>query len=201
MMRNHFIVAVLLGVSLVAFAEEPTRSPAALLGELKAECVQPTAPGKPVWTSYLSETERIRWRIMGDLGKQKDVALPMIREEKGKADGDYQQMLTVCLAALGDADAIADTTNLLLNAKAPAVRVCAAKALRDARDKKSIPALQAAMRDPHSREDGSCVTVGDGKCHPVRIVAGDALGTLGFTREQINGLEKDGAQQGGGHVR
>ena len=131
---------------------------------------------------------------MGDLGKQKELALSIVRAEKGRAEGEYQQMLTVCLAALGDAGGIAETTNLLLNAKAPAVRACAAKALRDAKDKKAIPALKMAMRDAYRREDGSCVKIGDGMCYPVRLVAGDALAALGFTREQINGTEKDLAQ-------
>ena len=194
MKHLRFMVAAVLGASFVALAEEPVKTPAELLHEMKAECAQPKSPDTPAWTSYLSETERIRWRIMGDIGKQKENALPMIRVEKDKSDGEYQQMLTVCLAGLGDADGIAATTNLLLNAKTPAVRICAAKALRDAKDKNAIPALKVAMRDPYSRDDGSCVKIGDGKCHPVRIVAGDALGTLGFTREQINGMEKEVAQ-------
>jgi len=158
-----------------------------LLVELKKECEHPTSPDKPEWLSYLSPTERIRWCILDELQKQKESALPIVMTEAKTAKGEYYQMLTIVMAVLGDSSSITTTADLLIKAKSPAVRVCAAKALRVVKDRSTISALKQAMHDPYHREDGSCVKVGDGMCYPVRIVAGDALAELGLTREQTDG--------------
>ena len=187
-------LATVLAMTAVPCRADDAKTPPGLLAELKQECEKPNSPDMPERMSYLSPTEHVRWRIMTELGKQKELALPVVRTERAKSEGEYQEMLAICLAAMGDADGITETTNLLLHAQAPAVRVCAAKALRDAKDRQAIPALKTALHDPYRRQDGGCVKIGDGMCHPVRVVAGDALGTLGLTRKQINDIEKEPAQ-------
>jgi len=195
MTHHRQIIAAVLIASVVSGAEQPNGPPAQLLAELEAECAQPKTPDKPVWTSYLSETERIRWRIMTALQEQKAIAIRAIQADYATAKGEYRDMLTVTLASLGESNAVAQATNLLLSAKSPAVRICAAKALRDAKDKTAIPALKVAMRDPYRREDGGCVKIGDGMCYPVRIVASCALADMGVDWRTFGRLKNEDLAQ------
>ncbi|HEV8060657.1 MAG TPA: hypothetical protein VGP68_12320, partial [Gemmataceae bacterium] len=74
---------------------------------------------------------------------------------------------------------LAKVADHLTTADSPTVRFCAAATLRLVRDKSSIPALRRALRDPYQWQDGSCIRIGDGKIHPVRVIAADALIDLG----------------------
>ena len=187
-MNRPLLISILACLALLqAPAQETTRSPSTLLAALKQECEHPEAPDQPRWMSYLSATEVNRWRILLELARRKQEALQAVVAVKVTANTEYAQMLSVAAGYLGNTNAaIVELPELLTNSPSPAVRVCAARVLRELRQKSAIPALQTALLDPYQRVDGECDEGRNSLCYPVRIVAADALVVLGVNRQEIN---------------
>jgi hypothetical protein len=206
----------MLSVSLAMAGESKPRAVVQVVAELSKECDKPTTPNEPEMMSYLSATERIRWNLLCELAAIKEAGIPLVKaerteaekdvrtreaiERKGKAlsvkpEDDLPDMLTIALALMGDTDSVAETAKLLPKSKTPAVRVCAARALRQLKDKSTIPALKDALHDPYKREDGACCKTDNGMCHPVRIIAWGALAEMGLTLDEVKKIMAEEEKQ------
>jgi hypothetical protein len=134
---------------------------------------------------YVSRTEKARLDAITRLKSFGAHALPLVLGASKHATNEYQEMLTVALAAMREDDAIFATATLMLVSERPAVRVCAALVLRGLKDKRTIDQFKKALMDPYYRQDGGCIRVGDGQIYPVRLIASDALVELGVPFEEI----------------
>jgi hypothetical protein len=155
------------------------------LRRLKSECDNPKVSNESQWTSYSSRTEFLRRQCIGDLKPLGAVGLAAVRRELVGAKGEYRQMLTVALAALGDQGAMAQTVTLMLHAEKPAVRFVAAAELSKLENKALIEPFKQALRDQFKRRDGSCVQIGNGMIYPVRLIASGALVRLGVPLDEV----------------
>jgi hypothetical protein len=212
------IPILLLSAGLAVAGESEPRPVAQVVAALRKECSNPTTPDKPESMSYVSATEHIRWKLVCELAERKESGIPLVKTARKKAEDDIQtgdriervekdnppvkpepakpeadlrDMLTVSLALMGDKDGVAETAQLLLQSKSPAVRVCSAMALRQLKDKSTLQALKAALHDPYKREDGACCKIDDGMCHPVRIVAQCALVEMGLTLDEVKRIMEE----------
>ena len=179
MKAKIYLLAVLLMVqSLASSAEQPTtvtQRAKTALQKLKEQCDNPRVSNESYWTSYASNTELLRRQSIRDLKPLGEVGLAAVRRESASAKGEYRQMLSVVLAALGDKEAVPQTVKLMLQANRPAVRFVAAAELGGLKNKQLI--------DPFKRRDGSCVE--PRIIYPVRLVASGALTDLGLTLEEV----------------
>ena len=164
----------------------PTLSIVASLSKLKLECDRSHLSNESRWTSYLSATEVERGDCIANLKTAREAALPQVRKELETAKGEYKEMLTIALAALGDEAALNQTGELMLKAQKPAVRVCAARELRRLKNKGLIEPFKQALADPFKRSDTSCLK--RGMIYPVRLIASDALVDLGLSLDEVRKL-------------
>lgn len=167
-------------------SREPLRSGASAseaLSFLKKECDDPKMSNGCEWTSYCSATELARFRCIKQLKSLGDEAQGEARREMVAAKGEYKQMLTVTLAAFGDSTSIWQAGQLMLHARLPAVRVCAAMELSRRKDSRMLEPFKLALADGFKRRDGSCVS--HGMIYPVRLIASDALVDLGMSLEDV----------------
>ncbi|RYG63983.1 hypothetical protein EON80_20110 [bacterium] len=177
---------MLLGpVPAVNAATQPDTSIRETLTKLKIECDNPNISNASEWTTSRSATERKRLTCIFALKAGDEAA---VRQEIATAKGEYREMLTVALAACGDNSGIWQTSRLMLAAKTPAVRVCAASILRRLRDKRTIEPLKQALADPFERRDGTCVN--PQMIFPVRRIASDALVASGLSLDEVRKLER-----------
>jgi hypothetical protein len=65
------------------------------------------------------------------------------------------------------------------------LRCVAALTLRLSGNRTAIPALWKALQDPYQREDGSDVGPPGRRVYPVRVLAADALITLGEDAKEV----------------
>src|SRR6266513_2475013 len=176
-MRNYtptslIVLLALVGISLAE--EKPPQDQArSALARLKAECDVAGQSNSSLWTSYVSATEKARHEIIAQLKSLGAEIVPFVRAEFQHGKGEYREMLTLALAALGDDAALLSAADVLLVSERPAVRVCAAWQLRGVKDKRTIEQLKKALRDSYKRQDGGCVRIGEGMIYPVRIIASD----------------------------
>jgi hypothetical protein len=152
---------------------------AEILAELEREALQPTEPDKAVKISYASQAEQTICSCLNRLHSLGQPVKDLVEDAAKTAEGNHAKVLDMALARLGDQTRVAKVAEHLATADSPTVRFCAAITLRSLRDKSSILALRKALRDPYQRQDGSCLRIGDGMIHPIRVVAADALVDLG----------------------
>ncbi|RYX82906.1 hypothetical protein EON83_17525 [bacterium] len=159
-----FLFSSLLMLQCVSWsAEPPTRAVGdigGILNRLKSECDNPKVSNDAQWISYCSETELKRMQCIATLKSAGTTGETQVRQELGGAKGEYLQMLVVTLAAMGDNDSIWQAGQLMLRAKLPAVRVCAALELSRLKDKRLVGPFKQALSDQFERRDGSCVGPG-----------------------------------------
>ena len=129
---------------------------------------------------------------MAQLKRAGGAAVGEARRELEQAQGEYREMLTIALAALGDEPAVIEASDLMLHSKRAPVRVCAAWELRALADKRTVEYFKRALHDPYQRQDGSCVPIGDGMVYPVRVFATDGLVQLGMPLEEVRKLAAGG---------
>jgi len=194
-MRLHVVIFLvgLLSVVQQGRAEDGTALPKAreALTRLKAECDVPGQTNASLWTAYVSATEKARHEAITQLKSLGGETVAEVRHELERADGEHKEMLTITLAALGDDKAVTQASELMLHSKRAAVRVCAAWELQGLKDKRTLEYFKQALHDPYERKDGSCVPIGDGMIHPVRVIASDALVGLGVPFEEVRKLRGD----------
>jgi hypothetical protein len=180
------LVAWLVLATTCAMAEGPSAEKvrSALL-RLRDECDVPGQSNHSLWTMYVSRTEKARLGAITELKSLGAHALPLVRDASKHATNEYQEMLTVALAAMREDDAILATATLMLDSRRPAVRVCAAMVLRGLEDERTIEQFKKALLDPYHRQDGGCIRDGDGHIYPVRLIASDALAELGVPFEEV----------------
>jgi hypothetical protein len=158
---------------------------AEILDEVQREALEPTEPNKSVFTSYASQAEQSICRCLDKLHSLGQPVKDLVEDAAKTAKGNHAKVLDMALARLGDQTRVAKVADHLTTADSPTVRFCAAMTLRHLRDKSSLPALRKALRDPYQREDGSCMRIGDGMIHPIRVVAADALVDLGEDPKKV----------------
>jgi hypothetical protein len=166
----------------------PADSISDILKKLKNECDNPKISNDSAWISYCSETELKRIGCIAALKLLGPVAEAQVRQELAAAKGEYREMLVVTLAAFGDNTSIWQAGRLMVKAKLPAVRVCAALELRRRKDKRLIEPFKQALADPFQRMDGRCVM--PGMLYPIRNIATDALVGLGIELDEVRKLRK-----------
>lgn len=193
-MKKALLLAAV-AMALVTSAPQPVRAQASraplrsdagvseVLQYLKSECDNPKVSNECAWTYYASETELARFRCIKQLKSMGDDAQAQVRRELATAKGEYRQMLTIALAAFGDNSSIYQSGQLMLHARLPAVRVCAAGELRRLKDSRMLEPFKLALADGFKRRDGSCVS--RGMIYPVRLIASDALVDLGMSLEEV----------------
>lgn len=161
-----------------------------ILGRLKAEALRPSKPDTPVFMSYASQPEIV---ILDSIGKLAALGQPirdLVEVEAKAATGDYAKVLDLALTRLGDRSKLTQVAAYLALPNSSTLRFCAASTLRAVPDLSVIPALRKALADPYCRQDGSCLQVGDGTIYPVRMVAADALISLGEDAKLVRELMK-----------
>jgi hypothetical protein len=161
------------------------------LTRLKAECDVQGQTNESLWNAYVSATEKARHEAIAQLKPLGKETVAEVRRELEHAGGEYQEMLVITLAALGDGKALTQASELMLRAERAAVRVCAAWELRALKDKKTLKYFKQALHDPYKREDGSSARIGDGMIYPVRIIAAGALVDLGVPFHEVRELRGD----------
>ena len=159
-----------------------------LLAELAAEVRHPTKPDQPARMSYAAAAEIKIGRCLFALAELGQPVRAVVEQETKDAKGDHAKTLDMALALLGDRGRVARVASHLTDSPSAMVRFCACRTLRRLKDRSAIPALRKALRDPYRRMDGSCVRVGDGMIHPLRLVAADALIDLGEDPKQVRAL-------------
>jgi hypothetical protein len=156
-----------------------------VLADLEQEALHPTDPDRPVFISNASQAELTICDSLNKLHSLGEPARDLVEEAARTAEGNHAKVLDMALARFGDRGRVAKVADHLTAADSPTVRYCAAVTLRLVHDKSSIPALRKALRDPYQRQDGSCVRIGDGMIHPVRVIAADALIDLGEEPKRV----------------
>ncbi|MHC4176198.1 MAG: hypothetical protein ACYSWU_01755 [Planctomycetota bacterium] len=151
----------------------------AILATLQAEATHPTKPDTPARMSYASQAEQTICGCLKKLSALGEPVRDLVEHELKQARGDYAKVLDMALLRLGDKSRLPQVASHLVASSSPTIRFCAAVTLRVAGDPSATAALRQALRDPYRRQDGSCVRIGDGEIHPIRIVAADALVDLG----------------------
>jgi hypothetical protein len=150
-----------------------------ILADLEQETLHPTDPDRPVFISIASKAELTICDGLNKLHSLGEPVRDLVEEAARSAAGNHAKILDMALARLGDQKRVAKVAEHLTASDSPTVRYCAAVTLRNVGDKSSVPALRKALRDPYQRQDGSCVRMGDGMIHPIRVVAAGALIDLG----------------------
>ena len=186
-MKTKIYLLVLLSLQIAAYsAEKPieaSKKAKIALQKLKEQSDNPKLSNESEWISYLSKTELARRQSIRELKSLGETGVTAVRQELKTAKGEYQQMLIIALAALGDKAAVSETAELMLKAEKHAVRVVAAAELRGLKNKELIESFKKALSDSFKRRDGSCVY--PKIIYPVRVIASDALVDLGLSLEEV----------------
>ena len=169
------------------YSEEETSTLENILKLMRCECDIEKSWEQTEWTSYLSPSECTRLKLLKAIPKLKDFKKELVVDEIKNATGEYREMLFLMLAIVGDNAAYEETKTLLLESKYPSVRILSGMSLRMLNKKDSIDCLKKALNDSFRRADGSCTSQGR-LIYPVRLVASDALVTLGFPFEKVRKL-------------
>lgn len=154
------------------------------LGWLKAECDFPGQPAEAMG-SFISSPESHRLEAIWSLKSAPNEAVVEIRRDSLSAPPEYKQMLTIALAVLGDPQALTNACELMLKSDKPAVRVCAAAALRRLAKKEALESFKQALHDPYKRRNRDCAPIAYEFYYPVRYIASSAVVELGVPFEEV----------------
>lgn len=184
----HVAAGTALGIDMVPALRKRAWT---LLGELEDAVLRPLAG--PTGFSGRPHAEGGIQRAMGLLLDLGEPARDVVAGVAKSSSGDFRAVLDMTLLGFGQADKWEPVAAALTDSQAAGVRICAARALERAKDRRAIPALWKALADPFDRvRDGCCVMPDQGLEFPVRETAARALIALGedvaVVRERARGL-------------
>jgi hypothetical protein len=151
-----------------------------LLSKLEKECNPESSANAYAWSSNAPPTERHRRELLERLHAMHAAAASEVRRElQERRCDEFGEILVVLAAGLGDRAMIRPAAMLMAYSDHPAVRLCAARELRQLRDPQTIEWFEyAASQDDRCVRNDGC---GRSKefFYPVRATAVLALKDLG----------------------
>ena len=146
-----------------------------ILARLRHECDPENPEADYYWSQRSMPTERKRQAIIDDCRKIGSALLTHIhRQIEHEADEEVRGMLIVIAASLGHTPSLEQAGREMTMSDFPAVRISAARTLRQLHDPASIDWLLLALNDGHFVINGGCGTLRE-KFYPVRGIARLAL--------------------------
>jgi HEAT repeat protein len=184
----RFAAGTALGVDMLPDMRRRTYT---LVGELDAASHAEMA-GPSVWLTSYSKVEIDINSAVARLVQLGDPVRDIVVNARKTAHDEFAQVLDFALLALGDKDRVKDVAVTLTDSPHPSLRICAARALLGAKDRRAIPALWKALADSFHRQSGACVRSpgSDGEVYPVRSIAARALVDLGEDRDLVSEKER-----------
>lgn len=174
---------IVAGVALIARWQVPVqRGPASLvetlLNRLEVEC-DLTSVGNDYQFYPVPPTEARRRQLIEQFSAAGTAALPLVRARMEKTRNlEYQEMLVLAAAALGDEPSLTKASDLLVWSPSPAVRMSAVRLLRQLRDSRTADWLRVALQDERFVLNSDCGAPPE-RYYPIRAVAEIALLEMG----------------------
>jgi len=147
-----------------------------LAAALSAEVESPSE-GATVRDNYLQDGQVLRLVLTRSISQVGERGLDAARKAASEAEGIAREHLLVALVYMGDKDALPEVRALVTDAADPVVRMDAARALGEARDKLAREALIQALQDDYLVHGAD--SLGEFDIYPVREQAAGALNKLG----------------------
>jgi len=147
--------------------------------------------GPPLMVYGMPAPEADVFAAIGRLAELGEPVRDVVENAWKTAHGDFATILDFVLLALGDKNRVPSVAATVTDSPRPSLRICAAFALRQARDPRARAAWWKALGDPFHRPGGGCIPVpGDGEACPVRSIAADALIELGEDAKVVREKER-----------
>lgn len=162
-----------------------------LVGDLDAASRGDLA-GPSAELSSLSQVELDIASAIDRLVELGDPVRDIVGNARKTAAGEFAVVLDCALLTCGERDRLDAVAATLVDSPHASLRVCAARALRGAKDRRTVPAWWKALADPFHRESAGCVRRpgDDGQFYPVRAIAADALIELGEDAKLVRQKER-----------
>lgn len=188
LMVNRLIAAVVVvGIGILALdlkqgqGDEPLRPEVMQwLKALEAECDPATLGNDYEWSQSTQPTERRRMELLNKLNAHpRETAAAISRLALNPAVNDeHAQMLTLARLEAKDLPSVQRVCRLMVWSGYPAVRICAARLLRELKNPACDEWFTLALQDERVVMNNACGLDADGRIYPVRLIAELALRDL-----------------------
>ena len=150
------------------------------LKALEVECDPATLGNDYEWNQSTQPTERRRMELLKKLqAKPRETASAIYRLALNPAVNDERaQMLTLARLDAKDLPSVQRVCRLMVWSGYPAVRICAARLLRELKNPACEEWFTLALQDERVVMNNACGLDADGRIYPVRLIAELALRDL-----------------------
>lgn len=150
------------------------------LKALEAECDPATLGNDYEWSQSTQPTERRRMELLNKLkAHPRETAAAISRLALNPAvNGERAQMLTLARLDAKDLPSVQRVCRLMVWSGYPAVRICAARLLRELKNPACEEWFTLALQDERVVMNNACGLDADGRIYPVRLIAELALRDL-----------------------
>ena len=150
------------------------------LKALEVECDPATLGNDYEWSQSTQPTERRRMELLTKLqAKPRETAAAISRLALNPAANDERaQMLTLARLDAKDLPSVQRVCRLMVWSGYPAVRICAARLLRELKNPACEEWFTLALQDERVVMNNACGLDADGRIYPVRLIAELALRDL-----------------------
>lgn len=150
------------------------------LRALEVECDPATIGNDYEWSQSTQPTERRRMELLRKLhASPRETAAAISRLALNPAANDEcAQMLTLASLDAREKSSVLAVCRLMVWSGYPAVRICAARLLRDLKNPVCEEWFTLALHDERVVMNNACGLDGDGRIYPVRLIAELALRDL-----------------------